>query len=68
MPILGQSAHVDARGARIAKLKGDIAHALQTNFLHPAAAGDLRLGPVFYSSLIAGKLVRGTIRPIIRTQ
>ena len=62
--------HVRAeiRTGRKDKLKAHISHVLQSNCLTPAAASKLRGKIGFYSSLLAGKLGRGMMVPLISRQ
>ena len=56
------------RLARVATLRGHIAQALRTNFLTPAAASKLRGKLGFYNALLAGKIGRGMMGPLIARQ
>ena len=62
--------HVQAMvmGDRKERLKAHILQALQSNSLTPAAARKLRGELGFYSPLLAGKLGRGMLAPLIRRQ
>lgn len=57
-----------ARPDRVNKICGHIAHALRTTCLSPAAESMLRGRLGFYSSLLSGKLGRGTMGPLIARQ
>ena len=59
---------VAARPGRVSKLRGHIAQALQTNFPTPSAAIKLRGELGFYTALLAGKLGRGVMGPLIARQ
>ena len=53
---------------RVLKLRSHVDQALQVNFLTPSAARELRGRLGFPTSLLMGKLGRGTMRPLIARQ
>ena len=53
---------------RVEKIRGHIAQALQTDALTPAASSKLRGELGFYTSLLAGKIGRGMMWPLIARQ
>ena len=57
-----------ARPGRIPKICSHIAPTLQRDCLTPAAASKLRGRLGFYTSLLSGKLGRGTMGPLIARQ
>ena len=66
--LLKNAVRTRATDERAHKLRGHIAHALQTNHLTPAAASILRGRLGFYTSLLMGRLGRGMMGPLVRRQ
>ena len=58
----------DATPERVDKIRGYIFQALSADALTPAAASKLRGGRGFYTPLLAGKLGRGMMGPLIARQ
>ena len=66
--LLRDAIRAQAGRHRVLKLRSHVAQALQVNFLTPSAARELRGRLGFPTSLLMGKLGRGTMRPLIARQ
>ena len=66
--IAASSFEADATPERVEKIREHIAQALLPDTLTPSAATELRGGLGFYNPLMAGKLGRGVIGPLIARQ